>query len=189
MKWSGWRLDWKPQEQWKTVRNVLSENDVDPERVMEVPVLLGNHTTSRVHFTWEGILHEWIEHTTYQCFVYIMFTEFFPSAFGHLFRAMESSPTNMTLNPNWMQNLHDFPSTVPVILCEERAGPMSLSVVSKPLQPSRFVWSFVNGYESGHSEWVSVESCDPSPISIDSKLFHKASVYVCLCQSFEAQCH
>ena len=40
MKWSGWRLDWKPQEQWKTVRNVLSENDVDPERVMEVPVFL-----------------------------------------------------------------------------------------------------------------------------------------------------
>lgn len=134
MKWSGWRLDWKPQEQWKTVRNVLSENDVDPERVMEVPVFLGNHTTSRGGFTWEGILHEWFEFTINELDIQHISIAlhsvypFFPSACGHLFQAMETFPTNMTLNLNWMQIIHSRQSSWFSIyragdfLCEERAG-------------------------------------------------------------------
>lgn len=134
MKWSVWRLEWKPQEQWKTVRNVLSENDVDPERVMEVPMFLGNHTTSRDGFTWEGILHEWFEFTINELDIQHISIAlhsaypFFPSACDHLFQAMETFPTNMTLNLNWMQIIHSRQSSWFSIyragdfLCEERAG-------------------------------------------------------------------
>ena len=194
----GWRLDWKPQEQWKTVRNVLSENDVDPERVMEVPVmgLSGQPHHVKGGFAWEGILHEWFEFRINKLkiqHISVSFTYCLPNFFllplVICFRQWKPLLPNMSLNPNWMKISYSRQSSwfsiyrVSVFCMKKELGPMSLSVVSKPLQRSSFVWSFdwkINRYQSGHSEWVSVESYDPLPISIDSKPFHK-----CLCQSFE----